>query len=100
MIVQGILNESYKPLTIFATEDTSSHNNEQINLTETTTLPSRQILIPRKSKGSKLYEEIENIKTQFAALKNLLMAEIYDLKTNYATNSESNSKKGNTLHKD
>ena len=28
------------------------------------------------------------------------MAEICDLKTNYAPSSESNSKKGNTLHKD
>ena len=28
------------------------------------------------------------------------MAEICDLKTNYAPNSESNPKKGNTLHKD
>ena len=37
---------------------------------------------------------------KFAELKNLLMAEICDLKTNYAPNSESNPKKGNTLHKD
>ena len=27
---------------------------------------------PRKNEGSKLYEEIENIKTEFAALKNSL----------------------------
>ena len=43
MTAKGITNESYKPLTIFATDDTSSQNNEQTNLAETTTPPSRQI---------------------------------------------------------
>ena len=76
-----------------------SQNNEQTNLTETTTSPSRQILTPRKSEGSKLYEEIENIKTELAALKNF-MSEICGLKTNYAPNSESNSINGNALHED
>ena len=87
-------------LIIFVTEDTSSQNNEKRNLAETTTPPSRQILTPRKREGSKLYEEIENIKTKFAELKNLLMAKICDVKTNYAPDSESNSKNKNTLHKD
>ena len=100
MTAKSIISESYKPLTIFATEDTFSQNNEQTNLAETTTPPSRLILTPRKSVGSKLFEEIENIKTEFAELKNLLIAEICDVKTNYAPNSESNSEKGNTLHKD
>ena len=96
----GIINESYKPLTIFTTKETSSQNNEQTNLAETPTPPSRQILTPRKKERSKLYEETENTKTEFAELENLLMAEICDLKTNYAPNSELNSEKGNTLHKD
>ena len=40
------------------------------------------------------------INTKFAELKNSLMVKICDLKTNYAPDSESNSKKQNTLHKD
>ena len=93
MTAKSIISEGYKPLAIFASEDTFSQNNEQRNLAETTTPPSRLILTPRKSEGSKLYEEIENVKTEFAELKNLLMAVICDVKTNYTTNSESNSKK-------
>ena len=44
-------------------------------------------LTPRKSEGSKLHKLYE-----FTELKNLLMAEICDLKTNDAPDSESNSK--------
>ena len=62
----GIINESYKPLTIFTTKETSSQNNEQTNLAETPTPPSRQIFTPRKKERSKLYEETENTKTKFA----------------------------------
>ena len=54
MTAKGIINESYKPLTIFATEDTLSKNNEQKIFAETTSPPSRQILTPRKSERSKL----------------------------------------------
>ena len=92
MTAKVIINESYKPLTIFVTDDASSQNDEQTNLAETTTPPSRLILTPRKSEGPKLYE--------FTELKKLLMAEICDLKTNYAPDSKSNSKKGNAFHKD
>ena len=76
MTAKSIISEGYKPLTIFASEDTFSQNNEQTNLAETATPPSRLILTRRKSEGSKLYEEIENVKTEFAELKNLLMAVI------------------------
>ena len=41
MAAKGIISESYKPLTIFATKDTSSQNNEQIYFPETTTPLSR-----------------------------------------------------------
>ena len=34
MTVKGIINECYKPLTIFAIEDTSSQENEQTNFPE------------------------------------------------------------------
>ena len=84
-----VINESYKPLIIFATEETSSQNND----TETTTPRSRQILTPRKREGSKLYEGIENIKTKFTELENLLMTKICYLTTNYAPDSELDSKK-------
>ena len=96
MTTKVAINESYKPLIIFATEDNSSKNNEA----ETTTPRSRQILTPRKREGSTLYEEIENIKTKFTELENLLMTKICYLTTNYAPDSESNSKKRNTLYKD
>ena len=64
------------------------------------TPPSRQTLTRRTSEGSKLYEDIKNIKRKFTALKNYLMVKISDLKTNYTRNSESNSKNENSLCKD
>ena len=74
MTAKGIIDERYKLLTNFGIEDTSLQNNEQINFAETKPPPSRHILTPRKSEGSKSYEEIENIKTEFAALKKFLDA--------------------------